>query len=188
MITEEVKEKNYDLFLKKLEQIGVETATLDKVYGEKLMNASFTNSNENGQAYDGSFIEIMLKKLTSYAVRLNELLPEEVRVDKNSLVKVCLLHQIAKSIRLVKNDNLWEIEKRNLLYKYNNNLPAIRTGFHSLLMCTECGINFTLQEAEAMTVNDREMTDEQARWYSSVFSNIVRQASELTYMELNFKG
>lgn len=188
MITEEIKKKNYEVFLKKLEQVGVETTALDETYGEKLMNASFTNSNENGQAYDGSFIEIILKKLTPYAVRINELLPEEIRVDKNSLVKICLLHQIAKSIRLVKNDNLWEIEKRSLLYKYDNNLPAIRTGFHSLLMCTECGIQFTVQEAEAMTVNDREMSDDQARWHSSIFSNIVRQASELTYMELNFKG
>ena len=61
----------------------------------------------------------MLKVLTPYAVKLNELLPEDMRVNKNTLVKVCLLHHIAKAVRLVPNDNQWEVEKRLLTYIIN---------------------------------------------------------------------
>ena len=185
MVTTETKEKNLKLFFKKLSQLGIETDCLEERYGKGLMNASFTNSNEFGNAYEGSLLEIILKTLTPYAVKLNELLPEEKRVDKNTLVKICLLHQIAKSIRLVPNDNSWEIEKRGLVYKYNGDLPSIRTGLHSLIMCQNCGIIFTAEEAEAMTVNDRDLTDDQARWHSSIMASIVRQASELTYLTLN---
>lgn len=187
MITTETKEKNLNLFFKKLSQLGINTECLKSTYGVALFNGSFTNSNEFGNAYNGSLLEIILKILTPYAVKLNELLPEDKRVDKNTLVKICLLHQIAKSIRLIPNDNSWEIEKRGLAYKYNSGLPSIRCGLHSLIMCQECGIQFTAEEAEAMTVNDRDLTDDQARWHSSIMASIVRQASELTYLTINDK-
>ena len=185
MITTETKEKNLMLFFKKLSQLGVDTARLEETYGTAIKNGSFTNSNEFGNAYEGSLLEIVLKTLTPYAIKLNELLPEGKRVDKNTLVKICLLHQLAKAIRLIPNDNSWEIEKKGLVYKYNSGLPSIRTGLHSLIMCQVCGINFSTEEAEAMTVNDRDLTDDQARWHSSIMATIVRQASELTYLTLN---
>ena len=185
MITTETKEKNLNLFFKKLSQLGLETGLLEDNYGNEIMNGSFTNSNEFGNAYEGSLLEIVLKTLTPYAVKLNELLPEDKRVDKDTLVKICLLHQLAKAIRLIPNDNAWEIEKKGLVYKYNSDLPSIRTGLHSLIMCQVCGINFSTEEAEAMTVNDRDLTDDQARWHSSIMATIVRQASELTYLTLN---
>jgi len=187
MITTETKEKNLMLFFKKLSQLGIDTTSLEKTYGTAIKNGSFTNSNEFGNAYEGSLLEIVLKTLTPYAIKLNELLPEGKRVDKNTLVKICLLHQLAKAIRLIPNDNSWEIEKRGLVYKYNSGLPSIRTGLHSLIMCQVCGINFSTEEAEAMTVNDRDLTDDQARWHSSIMATIVRQASELTYLTLNEK-
>jgi hypothetical protein len=185
MITTETKEKNLKLFFKKLSQLGLETALLEDNYGNEIMNGSFTNSNEFGNAYEGSLLEIVLKTLTPYAVKLNELLPEEKKVDKNTLIKICLLHKIAKAVRLIPNDNSWEVEKRGLVYKYNSDLPSIRTGLHSLIICQNCGIQFTSTEAEAMTVNDRDLTDDQARWHSSIMASIIRQASELTYLTLN---
>lgn len=185
MITNEVKEKNLSLFLKKLSQIGIDTKLLDTNYGEFIKNGTFTSMNDFGNAYNGSLLEIVLKTLTPYAVKINELLPEEKRVDKDVLVKVCLLHQISKSIRMIPNDNAWEVEKRKMTYKYNNELPSIRTGLHSLIMCQECGITFSAEEAEAMTVNDRVLSDEQAKWHSSIMASIVRQASELTYLTIN---
>ena len=186
-MTEENKQKNLNLFAKKLEQIGVNTSFLMERYGEKLNNGTFTTSNEFGNAYDGSLIEVVLKVLTPYAVKLNELLPEGQRVDKNTLVKVCLLHHIAKAIRIVPNDNQWEIEKRGLLYKYDGGLPSIRTGLHSVSMCVECGIPLSTEEIEVMTINDRDLSDDQARWHASVMATIVRQANELTYIQINNK-
>ena len=128
-MTEEIKKKNLNLFFKKLEELGVDTSYLKEKYGMNLFNGSFTNSNEFGNAYDGSLIEIVLKVLTPYAVRINELLPEEKRADKGTLVKLCLLHQIAKAVRLIPNDNQWEVEKRGLVYKYNSNHEFINNNF-----------------------------------------------------------
>lgn len=185
MITVETKEKNLRLFFKKLSQLGIDTTCLEEKYGEKLMNASFTNSNEYGNAYEGSLLEIILKTLTPYAIKINEIFPEEKRINKDKLVKICLLHHMAKAIRLIPNDNAWEVEKRNLTYKYNPNLPSIRTGLHSCIMCQNCGITFTEEEVEAMTINDRDLSDDQARWHASLMATVIRQANELTYLTLN---
>ena len=181
------KEKNLRLFFGKLEKLGINPSILEEKYGDRLMNATFTNSNEFGNAYDGSFLEIVLKVLTPFAVRLNELLQEEQRVDKDTLVKVCLLHQIAKAVRIVPNGNQWEIEKRGLVYKYDSDLPSIRTGLHSVSMCFECGIPLSTDEIEVMTINDRDLSDDQARWHASVMASLVRQANELTYIQINNK-
>ena len=187
MITDEVRNRNYELYLKKLSQLGIDATMFAGDFGEKLKFAPFTNTNDFGNAYPGSLIEIVLKVLTPYAVKLNELLPEEQRVDKNTLVKVCLLHHIAKAMRLVPNDNQWEVEKRGMVYKYDERQPSIRTGLHSLIIAQNAGIKFTPEEAEVMTVNDRDLTDDQARWHSSVMATIVRQANELTYIQINKK-
>ena len=181
------QEKNLELFSSKLEKLGINTSILMEKYGSKLLDATFTHSNEFGNAYDGSLLEIVLKVLTPYAVRINELLPEEQRVDKSTLVKVCLLHHIAKAVRLIPNDNEWERDKRGLAYKYDNKLPSIRTGLHSVSMCFECGIPLTAEEIEAMTINDRDLSDDQARWHASTMATIVRQANELTYVQINRK-
>lgn len=187
MTRAELNEKNLKLYYEKLEKLGIKTSVLGSNYNDKLLNATFTNSNEFGNAYDGSLLEIVLKVLTPYAVRINELLPEEQRVDKNTLVKVCLLHQIAKAVRLIPNDNEWERDKRGLMYKYDSDLPSIRTGLHSVSMCFDCGIPLTTEEIEAMTINDRDLSDDQARWHASTMATIVRQANELTYVQINRK-
>jgi hypothetical protein len=178
---------NYELYLKKLNQLNVYTTKLAEDFGEKLADATFSVSNENGLAYDGALINTILYKLTPYAIKINDLFPKELQVDKSSLVKVCLLHQIAKAVRIIPNDNQWEIEKRRLLYKYDGNLPSIRTGLHSVSMCIECGIPLTAEEIEVITINDRDLSDDQARWHASVMATLVRQANELTYIQINKK-
>ena len=186
-MTNEEMNKNFELFMKKVEQCGVNVEKLADKYGYDICNASFTNINDHGNAYPGSMIEIVLKKLTPYAVRINELLPDFQKVDKTALVKVCLLHHIGKAIKLIPNDNQWEAEKRLMTYKYNNELPSIRTGLMSLSMLNECGIFLTKEEIEALTINDRDLTDDQSRFFASTMASIVRMANELTYIEINGK-
>jgi hypothetical protein len=179
------KLKNYELFIKKLNQIGIDTTKLAEDFGEKIAEATFSVNDSNGLAFDGALINTVLYKLTPYAIKINELFPKELQIDKNSLIKVCLLHQIAKAVRLEPNDNDWEVKNRGLIYKYTPNQPSIRTGLHSLIMATNSGIQFTPEEAEAMTVNDRDLSDDQARWHSSLMASIIRQANEMVYLEAN---
>lgn len=173
----------FELYLQKLGQLGIDTNKLAETYGDALMNATFTNNGETGLAEDGSLLRTILYKLTPYAIKINEIFPETIRVDKGQLVKICLLHQISKAVRYIKNDNEWEVKNRKLFYKFNPQNPSIRTGLHSLVMAQNCGISFTPEEAEVMTINDRDLSDDQARWHSSLMATIIRQANEMVYLE-----
>lgn len=184
-MNEELKEKNYLLFKQKMEKYGVEANTIDGFFGDKLKNATFLMVKENGDAvYDGALLHVVLRTLTPYAIKLNGLLPENIQVNQDSLVKVCLLHQISKAVMFEPNDDEWQKEKRGCLYKYSKTDASLRMGMRSVFIAQELGIKFTEVEMEAMTILDRQFDDKQSNFYSSPLSTILRQAAELTYLTL----
>lgn len=183
MIAEDLKNQNYEIFLRKLESVGVRTDSLVERLGDKLKNASYGLDKKSNAAYNGALLQNILRTTTVYAVKINDMLPEEIRADRNSLIKVCLLYQIAKAEMIIPNDNTWEIENRGILYKFAENKIALKGGMRSVILCQECGINFTAEEIEAMTILDREDTDAQAKYYANPISVILRQSTELTLLK-----
>lgn len=181
MLTEEIKNKYFNSFIKKLNEIGVNTVTLQEKYGEKIKNASFASKNYDGMAYEGSLLEVILYHLTPIALKENESF-EELKVDKEKIIKICLLQHLSKAVRMIKNDNQWEVRERSIIFKYNENNPAIKTGLHSVALLSECGINLTVDEIEAITVIDRDTNDSQSNLFSSVCAEIIRIANIKNYI------
>ena len=68
---------NLNLWAKKLSEIGVDASQLIENHGEEIMNATFSNVATNGLAYDGALLQTILYKLTPYALKINEMFPEE---------------------------------------------------------------------------------------------------------------
>lgn len=187
MFENRIKEKNYELFLRRLKSLGIDTSKMEADIGDKIKNATYTNTNDFGNAYDGSLLHIILRTLTPMAININDMLPTDVQANKDSLIKVCLLHQLSKAIKFIPNDVAWEIEKRKMLYKFADNLPSLKVGMHSLIMLQRYGITFNEEEAEAMIIIDRNAFDEQAKWFSSPMATAVKQANELTRLILERK-
>lgn len=183
MLTEETKQKNYFLFIKKLREIGINSSKIEDELSTEIINAPFTHSNDFGLAYEGSLLNNILRVMTPYAIKINESLPEELRVDKNSLLKVCLLIHLSKCITFIKNDNKWEVDNRGLVYKYANLPGSLKLGIRSLILCQNLGITFNEYEAEAMIVLDRDANESQVKYYSSTLATIIKQANELTMLQ-----
>ena len=186
MINEEIREKNLSIFLKKLEEVGCNINLNDEIRN-KIKNASFTTTNENGLAYEGSLLNVILRILTPFAIKINDVLPDNIKVDKNSLVKVCLLSHISKCEMFELNDNEWEKEKRGMIFKYAKSNIALKMGMKSLILSQQMGVNFTPEEIEAITIMDRRLDDEQAMFFSNPISVVLRQAHELTYLSTRIK-
>lgn len=185
MLSVEKINENYVLFLKKLEGVGVDYTSIVKYVGENnLKNATFAINTDMGMAYDGSLINIILRKVTKYAVLINQMLPESVRVNEESLIKVCLLHQISKAIMFEENDSTWEKTNRGLLYKYSELEGTLRCGERSAYICLSNGVQFTPEEYEAMRIMDKDSEDTYAKFYSSPIATIVKQANELAAMDM----
>ena len=181
MLDEKLKEKYYNLFFTKLNDLGVNTTVLQERYGENIKNASFASRNYDGMAYEGSLLEVILYHLTPIALKENESF-EELKVDKEKIVKICLLQHLSKAVRMIKNDNQWEVREKNIIFKYNENNPSIKTGLHSVALLSECGINLTVDEIEAITVIDRDTNDNQSNLFSSVCTEIIRIANIKNYI------
>lgn len=177
-LTDEAKEKNYFLFKKKLEQLNIDTSIFDEKIKEKLVNATFSIGNDKA-AFDGSLLEIVLRVLTPTAIKINEIFPEEMRANQQSLIKVALLMHIAKCQMFIKNDNEWEKEKLNKKYKYADSDVALKLGMKSLILAQELGIKFTPLEIEAITSIDREANDEQFKYFASPLSAVIKEANNI---------
>ena len=183
MLSEDIILKNYDDFKKRLETyVGVEETNnlINSLGGDDVvMDASYANLTDSGLAYKGSLIESMLN-ITKYAVKINQLLPENKQANLNSIVKVGLLHHIAKVLLYEPKDNNWEITNRGMVYKYNSELEgALRVGERSTLLSSNAGIKFSELEYEAMRIMDKTNDDNYAKYYSSSLSIVIKQANEI---------
>ena len=187
-LSEDILVSNLSKYKKRLvAYIGEELAnSVIKSLGgdEAVMKASFATTNDNALCYDGAFIRGILDVAT-YAVKINALLPEDKQVDKDSLVKVILLSQISKVLMFTPNTNDWEVQKRGMVYTFNNLEGALRMGERSLLIAMNAGVKFTAEEFEAMRILDKSSDDDNyAKYHSSMLSTLVKQANEIV-MVLN---
>lgn len=188
MITEEIKAKNYEIFLQKIENYGVTKETIEKVFGDSLLNATYAIDTQNHMAYEGSLLHIVLRSLIPYAIKINDVLPDNLKCDKDTIIKVGLLQHLAKAFMFIKNDNNWEIEKLGKMFKFAPNKIALRTGAKAIALAFKLGITLTDNEIEAITIIDKDTNDEQAKMFATPLAVIIRQANELILTEHIFKN
>lgn len=182
MLDEKIINKNYALWIAKLQENDCNADELIKNYGDVIKNASLGLSNNSGTAYNGSMLHIVLRKICKYAVNINDLLPDEAKIDKKKLLKVCLLQHISKSVMYK------ELERENYKgdkYEFNNSITTpLKSGERSALMCLQNGINLTDDEYDAMRVLDK---DDDKSYYNSLLDSIVKSANIITFSELKKK-
>lgn len=182
MLNQDLMLKNYSDFKTRLENyVGKEESEniISSIGEEKLINAPFAHKTDTGFAYDGSLIETILN-ITTFAIKINQLLPSNKQADVKSIVKVGLLHHLSKAMLYIPNDSSWEINNRGLVYKFNDELEgALRVGERSTLLACNAGVKFTELEFEAMRVNDKDTDDTYSKYYSSSLSMVIRQANEI---------
>jgi hypothetical protein len=175
---------NLSKYKKKLiSYVGVdETERIFEILGgdEAVMNATYANMENSGLAYEGSFCPTVIQ-LTVYAIKLNDLLPEEKQVEKDSIAKVCLLSQIGKVLLFKPQENEWRRKNMGENFTYNELDGALRVGERSILIAMNAGIKFNEFEYEAMRIMDKqnENSDNYSKYFSGTLSVIIKQANEI---------
>lgn len=182
-MSENAIKKNFETYKKGLVKLFGEEITnrlIEAIGGEDaLAKATYASLSDTGAAYEGAFIKNIIR-LTQYANKINELLPEDIRADVNSVNKVCMLSQIAKVLLYEENDNNWEIANRGMLYKYASLEGALRVGERSTMIASNAGVILNEVEYEAMRILDKDGSDDNfSKYFSSPLSTVVRQASEI---------
>lgn len=187
-LSTEILVNNFSKYKKRLvKYVGEgQTESIIKALGgeEAVMNATFANISNTGLAYKGSLCHTLIV-LTTYAIKLNELLPDDKRVNNDEIVKVALLSHIGKVLLYKESNDEWRKKNLGEMFTYNNNLEgALRVGERSFLIAENAGVKFTELEYEAMLIMDKQndKSDNYTKYYSSTLSLIIKQANEIVTM------
>lgn len=174
-INDELKEKNFSIFIKKLSELGVDVDLFSSTFNvDKVKNATFNITNGG----DGTLLHFILRVLTPNALKVLELNPDGLLVNKESLIKVCLLSHLSKI-------NMFQHGKREGTYEYAPYPYGMKMGLRSLALCEELNIKLTAEEIEAMTILDRENED-QAKFFASPLAQVFKIANELTFLHIKY--
>lgn len=163
--------------------IGEEStnALINELGGDdKIKDATFGMTKDSGCAYDGSFLYNVIR-LCFICCQLNEILPEENRVDRKPIFKTVLLQHISKIGMFVKNDNEWEVNKRGILYKFSEEKDVcLKCGEKSILLLNNANVKIDKNEFEALRIIDKNKeNDNNIIAYSGILATIVRIGNEI---------
>ena len=148
-------------FIETLKELGFDFEFLSET---AVANAPAGLSVDSGNAYEGALGDhcvLVYKIATKIAAMVATTLP----VDKESLRKVCMLHQIAKAEMFVPNTEEWQ-RKKGQLYKFAETPGVLKVGERSTMLASNCGIKFTPEEYEAMRILDKTGEDYEKQKYS----------------------
>jgi len=180
-LTKEKVIKNFKKFYSTGEKYGFLTEDLKEFLGEDLMSAPATDKLDLNNAFEGGLIDHTLL-VTKYAVSINGILPEALKVDLTSLIKVCCLHQIGKARLFTPCESEWHRENQGKMYEYNEDLISMRVGERSVSYALSNGVELNEAEFQAI-INFDKGFDKMAKWHSTMLGTILKQANELAIKE-----
>jgi len=181
----ELKEKinkNNQTFLEKNELYGILTKELLEYLGEDLLTAPASTMKSLHNAFPGGLIDHILKT-TKYAIGINKLLPTDMVVEAQSIVKVCFLHQIGKTFLYKWCESEWHRNNQGKMYDFNEELTSMKIGERSVYYAMKYGVKLSEEEYQAIVNYDKPEDDKQSKWYGSTLSTILKQANELAIIE-----
>jgi hypothetical protein len=175
--------KYFNLWKDKLTQSGVDVSGLVEKYGTLIMNAPMSDgySGKNGLEYAGALVKMNLFKIAPYAVNINNMLPESVRVAQESLVRIALLTKISFALFYTPTNDDWKI-KRGILWEKCPNPYSLRIGGRTLMMVQESGISVNEEEREALTAWD-DHDPQYVETHSGMLFRIIKSASLIMWRE-----
>lgn len=158
-------------------KLGFMNEGLMTFLGEEFIKAPASNMLHFNNAFEGGLIEHLLN-VAKYAVLINKSLPEDEQVNQNSLVKVCLLHQIGKAKTYKPCESEWHVKNQGKIYEFNEELTSMRIGERSIYYVTSNGISLTADEYVAI-LNFDKTDDKMSEYHNSMVGELLKMGSVL---------
>jgi len=183
MLKQEQIVKNTKKYFQTAKEQGFMTDELMTFLGESFIKAPASTMADLHNAFEGGLIDHILR-VTKYAVSINEnVLSENLKLDKKDIIKVCFLHQIGKAHLYVPCTSEWHIKNQGKLYEFNNELTSMRVGERSVYYVLTNGVTLTQEEYQAILNFDKDTTDLQSKYHTSNLGSLLKIANELAIIE-----
>lgn len=185
MLTEQKIREKSEKYLNAGKQYGAFNDDLIEFLGVDIMNAPSSPNADMYGAFKGGLIEHMLL-VSKHAVNINEQLPNNIKQDKEQLIKISFIHQIGKTFLFKPQTDEWRQKNLGENFTYNNDLTSMKVGERSAYYALKHGIELTEDEYQAIINSDKDF-DKQAKYFTCGLGVILKQANELAIMELKEK-
>lgn len=153
--------------------------------GAEFIAAPASSMAEYHNAFEGGLVDHLLK-VAAYAIKINNSLPEDEQVDKKSLLKVCLLHQIGKAKLYTPNTSEWHVKNQGKMYVFTDDITSMRVGERSVYYALSHGITFTEEEYTGI-LNFGKVDDRMSEYHNSMVGELLRMGSVLAIKHENKK-
>lgn len=183
MISEKRILANKAKFQETNEKYGIFTKELEEFLGEDFYYSPASPSLDMYGCYYGGLVDHLLK-VCKYSVQLNNLLPEQMRVDTASLIRTVFLAQIGKTYLFKQNESDWHRDTLGKLFEYRDDeLIVMTVGERSVYYANKYGIKLTEEEYQAIINSDKEGPERSKRWVSKPLGHIIKLGFEMAVLE-----
>ena len=185
MITIETIQENKKKFLTTVKGYNICTNELiDKLSDMGLFDAPASTMLSLHNAFPGGLIDHSLR-VTGYALKLNELLPDHLKQTKESVIRVSLLHSIGKVGLYTPCKSDCHIKNQGKMYEFNESVTSMSISERSLfyIMSNNNGSMLTDVEYQAIANYDKNASDKMSEWHTASLGEILKMAIKLAIME-----
>lgn len=183
MLKQEQILKNTKKYFQTAQDHGFMNDELMNFLGEDFIKAPASTMSDLNNSFEGGLIDHLLK-VTKYAISINEnVLPENLRLQKKDIIKVCFLHQIGKAHIYEPCTSEWHIKNQGKNYEFKQGVTSMRVGERSALYALNNGIKLTEEEYQAIVNFDKDDNDKQAKYHNSLLGDLLKMANQLAIIE-----
>jgi|TARA_R110000803_G_scaffold76649_3_gene141353 hypothetical protein len=175
-------EKNKKKLYSTNDKYKIFTKELLEFLGDDFIRAPASTMKSLHNAFPGGLIDHIILT-TKYGVDINLSLPENIRVDNSSLIKVCFLHQIGKTFLYKLCESEWHRNNQGKMYEFKDDIVSMRVGERSAYYSLKYGVQLSEEEYQSIINYDKPDDDKQSKWYSTTLATILKQANELAIIE-----
>lgn len=182
-LSQEELKKNVELFFSTNEKYKIFSQELIDFLGNDLFTSPASTILTLHNCFEGGLLDHMIR-VAKYASNINKLLPDGLKQEMETIIKVAFLSQIGKAKLYKPCESKWHKENQGKYYEFNDGLVSMRIGERSAHYCLDSNVKLLDYEYQAIINHDKILAeDNQAKWYSDILSVILRQAIELAIIE-----
>lgn len=176
-MTQEQIIKNAKKYFDTATKLGFMNDELTAFLGETFIKAPASSFTSFNNAFEGGLIEHLLK-VTKYAIGVNNSLPDDEKVNQDSLIKVCLLHQIGKANLYKACTSEWHRKNQGKMYEFNESITSMKVGERSVYYALSHGVKLTEEEYSAIIFFDKT-DDKMSEHHNSMLGELLKMGSVL---------
>lgn len=176
MLGKEKIASNTKKYYDTLKKYGVDNDQLMQFLGVQFISSPASTQTDYHFCYEGGLIHYMLTT-AKYAIGINNSLPENEKVNEESLIRICLLFHIGKAHLYTQNTSDWHV-KKGILYDFNKDLVSIRPAERSIYYLSKYDIKFT-EEEHAAILNFDKLQDPMSDYHNSMLGELLKMGSVL---------